>query len=149
MVFLTVFLLCPGYCQTDTMIEPINKTLDINNNGKIDVWGHSSDNSQDINLIEVDNNEDGNPDIFCQRNKDGAGTIQADTNYDGKPDVLIATKDGQFQYAEADTDYDGTPDKKFSDVKEFNAWLTDKNPKLKEGLDKTNISDWTVTMLRF
>ncbi len=119
LAFLFSVIINPGYGRASAT-RPPTKTVDVNKDGKLDVTYYG----------------DG----------EHVSKVEADTNYDGKPDVVVHLKDGEFQSAEADTDHNGTMDKKFSDVKEFNAWLNENNPEFEENLNRP---DWEWKLLKF
>jgi len=99
------------------------------------------------NTATTDVNKDGKADVTYYQEGKNITKIEADTNYDSKPDVTINTENGKFKSAEADTDYNGTIDKKFSNAKDFNAWLNKDKPEFVNTLGFSD--DGTYTAVRF
>jgi len=82
----------------------------------------------------LDVNQDGKPDVFYHHDGESITKINADTNYDGTDDVIVYIEDGKFNKAHIDADHDGEYEVKIDNEAQFKNWVNENRPDFNDSL---------------
>lgn len=106
-----------GPTKTSSTTEDglVRVTVDLNNDGKIEIINYYRQNGDNRLLMrkEVDLNSDGRVDMRSSFNEAGQLTVEEmDGDFDGRVDVVDEYRDGRRAVTQVDTDFDGDFDLK-------------------------------------
>jgi len=82
----------------------------------------------------LDVNQDGKADVFYHHDGESVTKIHADTNYDGTDDVVVYIEDGKFNKAHIDADHDGEYETKIDNEAQFKNWVNENRPDFNDSL---------------